>query len=130
MFIQSQQLATNSSTSNYGSIPKKRKAEHYNNNGDLTHVEQVFNTVCGGLNNQNQNTSSTAIYNSLITNLNDASPTNGNQQPFVRASTIKLLDTYQRCGQKVRIYKCLIFFCNLELLACIVYEWGKDFIFK
>lgn len=102
MFIQSQQLATNSSTSNYGWIPKKRKAEHYNNNnGDLTHVEQVFNAICGGHTNSNQSqNTSTTTSNSSTTNLNNASP-NGNQQPFVRASTIKLLDTYQRCGQKV-----------------------------
>lgn len=102
MFIQSQQLATNSSTSNYGWIPKKRKAEHFNNNSNLTHVGQVFNAVCGGHtnNNQNQNTTSTTTSNSSTTNHNNASP-NGNQQPFVRASTIKLLDTYQRCGQKV-----------------------------
>lgn len=28
-------------------------------------------------------------------------------QTFVRASTIKLLDTYQRCGQKVRTKQCV-----------------------
>jgi hypothetical protein len=41
-----------------------------------------------------------AVTNFSQTDLNNASPSS--QQPFVRASTIKLLDTYQRCGQKVR----------------------------
>jgi homeodomain interacting protein kinase len=39
-----------------------------------------------------------AVTNFSQTDLNNASPSS--QQPFVRASTIKLLDTYQRCGQK------------------------------
>ncbi|GJQ65433.1 hipk [Trypoxylus dichotomus] len=39
-----------------------------------------------------------AVNTSSQTELNHASP--GSQRTFVRASTIKLLDTYQRCGQK------------------------------
>lgn len=31
------------------------------------------------------------------------SPSSAHNQNFIRASTIKLLDTYQRCGQKVKI---------------------------
>ncbi|KAG5883969.1 hypothetical protein JTB14_004176 [Gonioctena quinquepunctata] len=104
MFIQSQQLATNSSNnnpfvSNFNGVSvhhKKRKAEHYtgavfnDNNGagtELSLVEQVFSV------NNNGHTTN-------FSSSNHASPSNGNQQPFVRASTIKLLDTYQRCGQK------------------------------
>lgn len=100
MFIQSQQLVTSSSSNNGAVQPKKRKTEHYsssggvnpNSGGELSLVEQVFSVTANG---HNQNLTSTTI------DLNHASPGIGNQQPFVRASTIKLLDTYQRCGQKV-----------------------------
>lgn len=99
MFIQSQQLVTSSSSNNGAVQPKKRKTEHYSSNGgvnpnsggELSLVEQVFSVTANG---HNQNLTSTTI------DLNHASPGIGNQQPFVRASTIKLLDTYQRCGQK------------------------------
>ncbi|KAJ8984613.1 hypothetical protein NQ317_006075 [Molorchus minor] len=75
--------------------PKKRKAEHYSTSGgELSLVEQVFPVTCGS-SGHSQNVPSTT------TDLNShASPGGGSQQPFVRASTIKLLDTYQRCGQK------------------------------
>lgn len=42
-----------------------------------------------------------------------ASPSSALNQNFIRASTIKLLDTYQRCGQKVKkvsIFKILLNF--------------------
>ncbi|XP_018563810.1 homeodomain-interacting protein kinase 2 isoform X3 [Anoplophora glabripennis] len=99
MFIQSQQLVTSSSSNNGAVQPKKRKTEHYSSNGgvnpnsggELSLVEQVFSVTAHG---HNQNFTSTTF------DLNHASPSLGNQQPFVRASTIKLLDTYQRCGQK------------------------------
>lgn len=38
-------------------------------------------------------------------------------QTFVRASTIKLLDTYQRCGQKVRNIPTLNYFLAYKLLS-------------
>lgn len=91
MFIQSQQLVTSSSSSNGAVQPKRRKTEHYVSNGGDSGgelVDQVFAVA-----NQNVNSS--------IADFDHASPSVGNQQPFVRASTIKLLDTYQRCGQKV-----------------------------
>lgn len=85
MFIQSHQLVTSSS----GAVqPKKRK------------IENFFHEQCVV-----QSTAAIAVNNSSQTELelnNNASP--GNQQPFVRASTIKLLDTYQRCGQKVSAF--------------------------
>lgn len=86
MFIQSQQLVT--STSSGAVQPKKRKTE---NNSSLS--EQCLL--------QNNNTTTIAVNNSSQTELSHASPRSQQQQPFVRASTIKLLDTYQRCGQKV-----------------------------
>lgn len=99
MFIQSQQLVTSSSSS--GAVqPKKRKSEHYNTttSEEFVHHQQQ----------QQQQHHQDTIYSNSVNNgstqildLNHAaSPSN--QQPFVRASTIKLLDTYQRCGQKVR----------------------------
>nr|XP_023030165.1 homeodomain-interacting protein kinase 2-like isoform X3 [Leptinotarsa decemlineata] len=97
MFIQSQQLVTNSSNTinnnNNGSVQyKKRKAGHYSSDSgifstgaDLSIVEQVFSVNHQG----------------YTTNFSTKNVSPGdNQQPFVRASTIKLLDTYQRCGQK------------------------------
>ncbi|KAK5643997.1 hypothetical protein RI129_007842 [Pyrocoelia pectoralis] len=78
MFIQSQQLGTSSSS---GVVQtKKRKTEHY--------ISEPFL----------QQQTAYSVNNSSQTDLNHVSP--NNQQPFVRASTIKLLDTYQRCGQK------------------------------
>lgn len=83
MFIQSQQFVTSSS----GAVqPKKRKTEN-------SLSEQYL---------LQGNTTTIAVNNSSQTELSHASPRN-HQQPFVRASTIKLLDTYQRCGQKVII---------------------------
>lgn len=40
--------------------------------------------------------------NAPLNNVQVRSPGGGVPQQFIRASTIKLLDTYQRCGQKVR----------------------------
>lgn len=85
MFIQSHHLGTSSSSSSGLVQPKKRKAEHYIGN---SFVQQQQPVVYGSVNSSSQ------------TEVNHASPSS-NQQPFVRASTIKLLDTYQRCGQKV-----------------------------
>ncbi|CAG9864718.1 unnamed protein product [Phyllotreta striolata] len=112
MFIQSQQSVTNSSNSNNsnstnGAVqPKKRKAEHYIGNGggaELSFIEQVF-CINGGAQNFGSASISTQTGNHQHgQNGNHASNSPGrgtNQQPFVRASTIKLLDTYQRCGQK------------------------------
>lgn len=104
MFIQSQQLVTSSSNSSSSGVvqPKKRKAEHYSTNntncgGELSLVEAVF-----------------AVTGNQLTDIdnNHASPSAGsNSQLLVRGSTIKLLDTYQRCGQKVKIHvlSCLKF---------------------
>lgn len=121
MFIQSQQSVTNSSSSSStnGAVqPKKRKAEHYNSTGigngnsasgggtELSFLEQVF--CVNGSNNQNFGSatiSTQTTNNHQNSNHASNSPSHGtNQQPFVRASTIKLLDTYQRCGQKVSFW--------------------------
>lgn len=90
MFIHSQQLVTSS-----GAVqPKKRKTEN------------SFSEQCILQNNNHHHTTANAttiaVNNSSQTEFSHASPRN-QQQPFVRASTIKLLDTYQRCGQKVII---------------------------
>ncbi|CAH1970597.1 unnamed protein product [Acanthoscelides obtectus] len=95
MFIHPHQFATNSS-SNVFVQPKKRKAEYYTNGsnsatGNANHRGELstFNEQVFCVNESN-----------LTTNINHASPGNGGQQTFVRTSTIKLLDTQQRCGQK------------------------------
>lgn len=48
-------------------------------------------------------------------------------QTFVRASTIKLLDTYQRCGQKVRFYYHL-FYISKSLIYWVGHFNGPDFV--
>lgn len=87
MFIHSQQLApSSSSNSNTTAIPKKRKAEHCLNNEQFLQQDPAYQLNSANITHQTR------------LDINNATP--GNQQPFVRASTIKLLDTYQRCGQK------------------------------
>ena len=99
MFIQSQQLVTSSSSS--GAVqPKKRKAEHYSSDNNNSNSTNSNNNINGGDTAFVPQESVYAVTNFSQTDLNNASPSS--QQPFVRASTIKLLDTYQRCGQKVR----------------------------
>lgn len=98
MFIQSQQLVTSSSS---GAVqPKKRKTEHYTTSEEFVHHQHQQH-------HQQQQHNQDSVYSDAVNgstqiiDLNHATSPN-NQQPFVRASTIKLLDTYQRCGQKVR----------------------------
>lgn len=113
MFIQSQQLVTgssnpgiafsttNSTTGTFLVAPKKRKAlEYYNSSvaSDLSFVDNSgFGTVVSG---SGSAAAAQATTRQDIAEVIQESP---NGQPFVRASTIKLLDTYQRCGQKVRL---------------------------
>lgn len=96
MFIQSQQLVTSSSNSSGVVQPKKRKAEHYS--VDNSNGTNCNSNASGGDAAYGPQESVYAVTNFSQTDLNNASP--NSQQPFVRASTIKLLDTYQRCGQK------------------------------
>lgn len=105
MFIQSQQLVTSSSS---GAVqPKKRKSEHYN----TTTSEEFLHHQQQQQDQQSHHQQDLVYLNAVngsttqIIDLNHATSPNNNQQPFVRASTIKLLDTYQRCGQKVRTFK-------------------------
>lgn len=96
MFIQSQQLVTSSSS---GVVqPKKRKSEHYANTSGEEFVQHHHQQHV----NQDSLYSNSVSGSNQIIDLNHGGTSPGNQQPFVRASTIKLLDTYQRCGQKVR----------------------------
>ncbi|XP_066152943.1 homeodomain-interacting protein kinase 2 isoform X3 [Euwallacea fornicatus] len=105
MFIQSQHMVTGNNNSDIPSFnnpptriflgaPKKRKShDHYNESvaSDITFVDNSgFSSLL------NSGSSSGAAQEDVAEVIND-SP---NGQPFVRASTIKLLDTYQRCGQK------------------------------
>lgn len=111
MFIQSQQFVTSSS----GAVQhKKRKTEnsisehcllqHSNNNNNHNSINNINNnTTATTISSSSATTATNAVNNSSQTELSHASPRNLQQQPFVRASTIKLLDTYQRCGQKVNI---------------------------
>lgn len=108
MFIQSQQLVTNSSSGVAQS--RKRKAEHYI--GDQFLPQD----------------SSYAVNNSNPIELNNASP--NSQQPFVRASTIKLLDNYQRCGQKVLFIILLLIYHHLLNFGTYIYYTMCDNFYK
>jgi len=111
MFIQTQQTSSvngsssssSSSSSNTVHHSKKRKLEYNTCQPVIQHAlvqstsdYQLDNT---GLQRYSVNGANT-VFGSLHNNnaLQKSSP---NQQILVRASTIKLLDTYQRCGQKV-----------------------------
>lgn len=104
MFIQSQQQAQNNSTSNnintvvVGSVHqhhKKRKADHFS---------REFSSGQGTITTSIPNTFIEQVFsNGQVQALPDIDHAGSSPQPFVRASTIKLLDTYQRCGQKVNI---------------------------
>ncbi|KAL1510089.1 hypothetical protein ABEB36_004744 [Hypothenemus hampei] len=102
------------------SAPKKRKQtthNHYSGGGtggsssvasDFSLVDNSSTGFCSFVNNIHNNNSNSNGSNLLITDSNQQQPEvvteiiqdSPNGQPFVRASTIKLLDTYQRCGQK------------------------------
>lgn len=94
-----------SSSGNGAVQTKKRKSEHYNVDNNNSNSSSNSNPT--GDSSYVPHESVYGVTNFNQTDLNNASPS---QQPFVRASTIKLLDTYQRCGQKVRAYANLFIF--------------------
>jgi hypothetical protein len=112
MFIQTQQTSSvNSSTSSSSSgsgnntahhHSKKRKLEYDIGQSVIQHAlvqstsdYQLDNPALQRYSVSGNNTAFSTLQNN---GLQKQSP---NQQTLVRASTIKLLDTYQRCGQKV-----------------------------
>lgn len=113
MFIQTQQTSSvngsssSSSSSSNNTVhhhSKKRKLEYNVSQPVIQHAlvqstgdYQLDNT---GLQQRYSVNGANTAFSSLHNNnaLQKSSP---NQQTLVRASTIKLLDTYQRCGQKV-----------------------------
>ncbi|XP_046395394.1 homeodomain-interacting protein kinase 2 isoform X5 [Ischnura elegans] len=93
MFIQSQHSGTSSSGVVLQNSHKKRKLDH------LPQEYSDSNNIYT-LNPANISVNQTAIHRSNRNNVQHKSPSGGMPQNFIRASTIKLLDTYQRCGQK------------------------------
>lgn len=95
MFIQSQHSGTSSSGVVLQHNHKKRKLDHlqqdYSSEGNSVY----------SLNGGNLNLSQSVVQGSNRNNVQHKSPNGVMPQNFIRASTIKLLDTYQRCGQKV-----------------------------
>ena len=118
MFIQTQQTSSvngsssSSSSSSNNTVhhhSKKRKLEYNVSQPVIQHAlvqstgdYQLDNT---GLQQRYSVNGANTAFSSLHNNnaLQKSSP---NQQTLVRASTIKLLDTYQRCGQKVGPTSC------------------------
>jgi hypothetical protein len=123
MFIQTQQTSSvngsssSSSSSSNNTVhhpSKKRKLDYNVSQPVIQHAlvqssasdYQLDNT---GLQQRYSVNGANTAFSSLHNNnaLQKSSP---NQQTLVRASTIKLLDTYQRCGQKVGISCCVVAF--------------------
>ncbi|XP_011493916.1 PREDICTED: homeodomain-interacting protein kinase 2 isoform X2 [Ceratosolen solmsi marchali] len=111
MFIQTQQTSSvNSSTSSSSSSSgnntahhhsKKRKLEYDIGHSVIQHAlvqsTSDYQLDNPALQRYSVNSNNTAFSTLQNNGLQKQSP---NQQTLVRASTIKLLDTYQRCGQK------------------------------
>jgi homeodomain interacting protein kinase len=110
MFIQSYHTGNSSSGVALLHSHKKRKLEHQQNDylvgGDNSSL--ITSSSSNGTTYLNPGVvqSQRQSHRSRNTSINNVvplrSPGGGVPQQFIRASTIKLLDTYQRCGQKVR----------------------------
>lgn len=116
MFIQNQQTSSvNSSSSNNNSNnssnnitahhhSKKRKLD-YNTNQPVIQHSLVQSSVDYQLDNtglQRYSVSgNNATFNNTLSNNNALQKSPNSSNTLMRASTIKLLDTYHRCGQKV-----------------------------
>ena len=114
MFIQTQQTSSvngssssssSSSSNNTVHHPSKKRKLDYNVSQPVIQHALVQSTSDYQLDNTglqqrySVNGANTAF--SSLHNNNALQKSSPNQQTLVRASTIKLLDTYQRCGQKV-----------------------------
>nr|CAD7464727.1 unnamed protein product [Timema tahoe] len=102
MFIQSQHSNTSGGVA-LQHIHKKRRLDHHQQQVDYSNGDNLYALNAGGIvNNLNQTVVQRHVQRTLNTNNNvqNKSPNGGVPQQFIRASTIKLLDTYQRCGQK------------------------------
>lgn len=103
MFIQSQHSSNSSSGVALQHGHKKRKVEHQQQ-VDYSGGDNLYSLNAGNVvNNVSQSVVQRHTHRTQNTNNNvqHKSPSGGMPQQFIRASTIKLLDTYQRCGQKV-----------------------------
>lgn len=87
---------------------KKRKLDHHH----YTSSDVVSSTTSTYESNPNNSNNGGAINYRRQNAHIKTSPSNGNQQSFIRASTIKLLDSYTRCGQKVNIENWIDWLCR------------------
>lgn len=106
MFIQTQQTSSvnssSSSSNNTGHHHSKKRKLNYNVSQPVIQHALVQSTGDYQLDNTGLQRYSVSGTNTAFGTLhNNALQKSPNQQTLVRASTIKLLDTYQRCGQKV-----------------------------
>lgn len=90
---------------------KKRKLDHHH----YTSSDVVSSTTSTyESSNSGASANGGAInYRRQNAHLKSSPSSNNNQQSFIRASTIKLLDSYTRCGQKVSVFLqfLIIVFC-------------------
>ncbi|XP_045479156.1 homeodomain-interacting protein kinase 2 isoform X3 [Harmonia axyridis] len=109
MFIQSQHLVPGSSTSSVvSSHSRKRKADFYTSSssggsGIAAGIQQIISGGTSGNDVYLPTNSAHTVTSSSQTDQNHVSPipgSNNQQHLFIRPSTIKLLDGYQRSGQK------------------------------
>lgn len=109
MFIQSQ-IGSYSSGVQVLQGHKKRKLDHSSQHNQ-TQIDYSSTSDLYSLNNSgtilpvSHHQRRGNISHSNGHNVLQKSPNGGMPQQFIRASTIKLLDTYQRCGQKVIIVR-------------------------
>lgn len=78
---------------------KKRKLDHhhYASSDVVSSTTSAYESTGSGA-----STNGTSVnYRRQNAHIKSSPSNNSNQQSFIRASTIKLLDSYTRCGQKV-----------------------------
>lgn len=108
MFIQTQQInSVNNNTGSSNNITahnKKRKLDYNVSHPTIQHALVQSSGDYQVDSNISQRSSVSGTSAAFVTLHNNALQKSPNQQTLMRASTIKLLDTYQRCGQKVFFY--------------------------
>ncbi|XP_074111336.1 homeodomain interacting protein kinase isoform X2 [Cotesia typhae] len=104
MFIQTQQInSVNNNTGSSNNITahnKKRKLDYNVSHPTIQHALVQSSGDYQVDSNILQRSSVSGTSAAFVTLHNNALQKSPNQQTLMRASTIKLLDTYQRCGQK------------------------------
>lgn len=101
---------------------KKRKLDHhhYASSDVVSSTTSAYESSGSGA-----STNGTSVnYRRQNAHIKSSPSNNSNQQSFIRASTIKLLDSYTRCGQKVGVllkFYFHYFFNRLQMWSLIIW---------